>query len=612
MLETDRLPPPWDDLKRAHPRLGPPQVTFAPGAHGLPPDADAWRTTFLAHADKVLAGEPLQRSVAEPGWQPDPALPVLSGWKPDPAKVAKELVRRMQYLCAAWQLTQDPKYVAGARLELLTFSCFEDWHPEVFLATARVAYGIAIGYDLLHDHLDAADRAQIGQALLKNAIEPALDAFAQHPKPFWTDQPHNWTLVCNSGLMVAAMAAAELDPAATRRLFDLCHDGLRKGLRGYAPDGAWFEGPGYWSLGTEYFIFLLDALRFALKGKMRELDKVDGFAATALFRRHAGGPTGLQYNYADSEIDQSLSWQMGWLSQHFDKPVPPGVPDMDADAPEPLDLMWSALPPYPPDQHPPTSAHFRSCEVVTMRGAWTDPDTTYLAIKGGRNLGHSHEHFDLGSFVLDAVGQRWAVDLGPDDYGIRDYFEPETRSRLYRTSTIGHNTLVVDGHCQQPRTKAGVTSFVQADDAVTAVIDLADAYPMLAGARRGCALIGGRHALLVDEIGPGGPGTVVAWQMHTPAQPAASGADATLTLGGQRLFLRILEPAGAQFAIADAVGTYEPPLNSPGETPNTGIKKLVIELSPSAPLRLAVLLSPDPLDPAVVPPRLHGALAAWA
>ena len=48
-------------------------------------------------------------------------------------------------------------------------------------------------------------------------------------------------------------------------------------------------------------------------------------------------------------------------------------------------------------------------------------EALFLAAKGGLNRGY-HSHLDLGSFVLDAFGQRWAEDLGPEDYGLPGYF----------------------------------------------------------------------------------------------------------------------------------------------------------------------------------------------
>ena len=45
----------------------------------------------------------------------------------------------------------------------------------------------------------------------------------------------------------------------------------------------------------------------------------------------------------------------------------------------------------------------------SMRSSWTDPNGLYVAIKGGELTGHqTHGDLDVGDFVFEALGQRWA------------------------------------------------------------------------------------------------------------------------------------------------------------------------------------------------------------
>ena len=54
-------------------------------------------------------------------------------------------------------------------------------------------------------------------------------------------------------------------------------------------------------------------------------------------------------------------------------------------------------------------------------------------------------HLDLGSFVFDNFGQRWAIDLGADNYGLPGYFTSPKRWSYYRLGTEGHNTITING-----------------------------------------------------------------------------------------------------------------------------------------------------------------------
>ncbi|MEI6874747.1 MAG: heparinase II/III family protein, partial [Spirochaetota bacterium] len=70
----------------------------------------------------------------------------------------------------------------------------------------------------------------------------------------------------------------------------------------------------------------------------------------------------------------------------------------------------------------PLDVRFRGqAELAIFRSAWHDPRALFVGFKAGHNDA-GHAHLDLGSFVLDADGVRWAQDLGPDDYNLPAYF----------------------------------------------------------------------------------------------------------------------------------------------------------------------------------------------
>jgi hypothetical protein len=56
-----------------------------------------------------------------------------------------------------------------------------------------------------------------------------------------------------------------------------------------------------------------------------------------------------------------------------------------------------------------------------LRSEWENPQALCVAFKAGDNKAN-HSHLDLGSFVFDAAGVRWAMDLGADNYNLPGYF----------------------------------------------------------------------------------------------------------------------------------------------------------------------------------------------
>lgn len=76
--------------------------------------------------------------------------------------------------------------------------------------------------------------------------------------------------------------------------------------------------------------------------------------------------------------------------------------------------------------------------VAVHRTSWTDPRAVFAGIKAGR-AGENHGHMDAGSFVLDAGGIRWALDLGSQSYHSMGPWSSRTASRRWaaRARSVG-------------------------------------------------------------------------------------------------------------------------------------------------------------------------------
>jgi Heparinase II/III-like protein len=566
-----------------------------------------WRGKVVEQADHLLTLPPLS-----PTRSHDPTeianAPLSRPLQRDPVgdvpatalDIARLFVLRIQTLGIVWFATGDERYRDRATTELLAVCAFPDWRGDEFLVTAETMFGAAIAYDWFFHALSDTDRRTVAGAILSKGMRPGFDEFAADRPPFWTKRRTNWNLVCNGALMIAALSVAEADRSVSGRIFGLCRQSISTGFDAYQPDGGWAEGPGYWHYGTQYAVYLVDCLTTAL-GSDLGLGGSPGFGNTGLFRLHAAGPSGKLFNFADSEEQHSGGYWLFWFAKRYHHPVDAWIERQRGKASpakvHPMDLLW-----FDSDAHGASSDHLRpgrgflGIDVAMLRGDWNNPGATYLGIKGGANDACRHAHYDLGSFVLDADGVRWAVDLGPDDYHLPDYFDPAARSRYYRTSTLGHNTIVIDGRSQPPTARAFIVHTQFEPSLSRVVLDMTLAYPGFRRARRGFALIDGRHVVIVDEIMPGGPLASVVWQMHTAAKIEQRGGSVRLVQTAAEsepasLFMRIVEPNGRVFATASAL-----PDGLAGQNPNQGVGKVTIDLGQmeaEAPLRLTVILSPD-------------------
>jgi hypothetical protein len=558
------------------------------------------RQDLLAEADRLLPTRPVER--------------VLIGRRLlDKSRTA---LARVLHLALAWRLTERATYLDRARAELVAAAEFADWNPSHFLDVAEMTTAVAIGYDWLYPALDDATRLQLRQAIVEKGLRPSL----KHSS--WTRVTNNWNQVCNAGMTIGALAVREHEPALAAELVARAIDTVPAAMHEYAPDGAYPEGPGYWGYGTTFNVLLIAALESTL-GHDFGLSSLPGFLATADYYLHVIGPSGYYFNYSDAgRGGQGVSPAMFWFAARRQQPEllwnewaslrarmsarnPRG-----RDRTEPFLLLWC-----PPHLATPTAPAARSWTgggpnpVAFHRSGW-DRQASFVAIKGG-SASLNHAHMDVGSFVMDADGVRWADDLGMQDYhsleskGIALWGRTQDAERwkIFRLGTSSHNVLQVDG--QQQRVEGRAEFLLRADGRT--VVDLTAIYAgQLADARRGVALQPDRSVRIQDEFTTGERAARVRWAMVTRADVALEGAGrATLRQEEQRLTFRILEPAGATLTVYP---TDPPP--SPNDARNEGTRMLGFEVQVPAGTsqRLVVQLVPGSSDPTPAPTT---PLARW-
>jgi len=226
--------------------------------------------------------------------------------------------------------------------------------------------------------------------------------------------------------------------------------------------------------------------------------------------------------------------------------------------------------------------------------------------------GHqTHNDLDCGDFVLDALGTRWAGELGSADYNSPNYFlsdaQDADRWNYYRKMTEGQNTLVINKANQnvlaKPTIKHGSSGTAQGSSTVLDITDssaayftadLTSAYFNVTSVKRGIRTINNRkQVLLQDEITSSGS---IQWRMHTNATVTvgSDGTSASLALDGQTLQMTILSPSsGATISTSDAVRYSSDPTPLEADQPNTGVTVIIISIDAGGPYSLQVLFNPQ-------------------
>ncbi|MFQ6035073.1 MAG: heparinase II/III family protein, partial [Sedimentisphaerales bacterium] len=465
------------------------------------------------------------------------------------------------------------------------------WNPSHFLDTAEMSHAVGLGYDWLYYYLDAKTRKKIMAGLIKNGLEPGLRVYE---RAWWSKSEFNWNQVCNGGMIIGALAIAESEPQYAEKIVAAAVRSLPLALRSYGPDGAWGEGPGYWSYATHYTAYGLTALQTAL-GKDFELTKIKGLAESGNFPIYTTGPTGLFLNFADCGEKSSRRPMpcIFWLARTYNNSLYAEAEhaELAKRAASPQHIVWYI--PAPKGKLPPKDLdrYFRGpVEVAVFRSAWDDSEALFVGVKAGYNQ-VNHGHLDLGNFELDALGVRWARDLGSDNYNLPGYWDMKRggkRWSYYRLNSKSHNVPVLNGEDQDPLATSKFIKFETNRSSAFVLVDLTNAYKQFAKkVTRGVRMLSGRQAVLVqDEFEIQKP-CEVAWGVTTDAQITAKKEGvAVLTFKGRKLIARILSPAGAKFIIESAEQ------KRPQRT-NKGVNRLIVRLPDAkGQVRVAILLSP--------------------
>lgn len=516
--------------------------------------------------------------------------------------VSRRCLDRVIHLSTAYRLTGKKSYLNRAEKEMLAAAAFSDWNPSHFLDVAEMTAALAIGYDWLYDGLSNATRQTIRQAIMEKGLQPSLKNTG------WVHGHNNWNQVCNGGITLGVLAIMEDQPELAKKLVHRAVNGVQVVMKLYEPDGDYPEGPGYWMYGTSYNVILLSALESVL-GTDFNLSQAPGFTRTAAYYLYVTGPTGLYFNYPDSGSGSGFSPTVFWFAQKYDQPelawyqyqlwneASTKNPSILVQSRfSPLTLLWCNSKQAIPKK---LSWMGRGSNAIAMfRSSWTDPDAVYLAIKGG-SPGVSHGHMDVGSFVLDAEGQRWVVDLGPESYhkieslGMNLWGRSQDAERwtIFRYNNLSHSTLSVNGQHQIVNGNAPIVRYSDKEAFPHVVFDMSEVYEgQLADVYRGAALLPTNQVLIQDEFKATNQPATVRWAMVTPAEVSIqSSKSALLKKAGKTMHLNVLTDKEIQLR------TYSTEPKADYDAPNPGTRLIGFEVSLSSgqAVRLGVLLSPS-------------------
>ena len=497
--------------------------------------------------------------------------------------ISREVINRMIILGYAWQISGDAKYAERAWAELENVCSYDDWCNSHFLATAEMALAVSIGYDWFFDYLDDGQKSLLSETTWEYAIESALN-----DNHWFTWSKNNWNSICYSGIGIACMTFADNNPEKAAEFLAMCYESMPIAFENFTPDGVYAEGPGYCQSGMNSIVYFIASSRNYF-GSDFGMSEIPGFKELGYFPVYITTPTGM-FNFGDNKAEQCFTPVLHWYASEYNSPLLSAY--QMADAPEEfvintsdsterngegkedaLSSLWYNRDFSEANTDFSGEPLFRYLDsdvgqtLVLMRSAYLDKNAAFAGIKGGYNF-TNHGDLDIGTFVFDSMGERWAEELGPGSYDAPNYFlntPAGGRWKNYCKRAEGQNTLVINPNAtlddQYVLAECDFTSHEETSDGGKAVLDMTDAYRMNGASKvtREFELYNNSSLKIADNIKCVVPSEIY-WFMHTKAdiEISDSGKTAILTINGKQMKATL--SADGEFSVmkAEALkGRYE-------------------------------------------------------
>lgn len=490
--------------------------------------------------------------------------------------ISREVISRMVILGYAWQITGEEKYAERAKAEIEKVCSYDDWCTSHFLATAEMALAVSVAYDWLYDYLDDDIKALMEEKVWEYAIYSALN-----DNHWFTWSKNNWNSICYSGIGIACMTFFSHDSESAAEFLSMCYKNMPIAFENFTPDGVYAEGPGYSQSGMNSIVYFV-ATSKNFFGTDFGMSEISGFRELGKFPVYITTPTGV-FNFGDNKARMCFTPSLHWYADEYDWPLlacyqmwdDPGefAPDTSGNTEisgkgreNALSLLWYDR------SYTPESADFSDeftelylesdvgQDMVLMRSAYLDKNATFAGIKGGYNF-INHGDLDIGTFVFDSMGVRWAEELGPGPYDAPNYFlntPAGGRWKNYSKRAEGQNTLVINPDMtlddQYVLAESEFIHFEPRDGGGFCTLDMTDAYLMngATDVTRSFELYNNYSSLRITDKINCLIRSDIYWFMHTKADIKVSedGKTAILTIGDKQL--KAISHADGTFSVMKA------------------------------------------------------------
>lgn len=311
---------------------------------------------------------------------------------------------------------------------------FDNGLIDIFAASA--GFALAEIKNLFKDRFPRLLQDRISHEIKRHIIDPYKTR-----KFFWESHDNNWTAVCAGA--VGGILIYE-DPDAFFENQERLHKSMECYLASYKNDGMCVEGVGYWYFGFGFFASYAMLEREITNGevdwfKNPKIKEISKFLQKTFLLKD------VLVTFSDSSVKQKyfiglhqmLRTVYGDEIERLPKELGQVVYDNTH-----FNFALRSVIYHSEDNFTDKMATNITYSVEDSAYLIKRTDNYGFACKGGNN-GESHNHIDVGTFIIARNGKQIICDIGAGPY--EDGYHTDRRYTFFHPSAYAHNLPILDG-----------------------------------------------------------------------------------------------------------------------------------------------------------------------
>ena len=365
------------------------------------------------------------------------------------------------------------------------------------LGSGTAASQLAMIQFMLSEELDNYSRGigkRVFAELNKRIFQPYLSRNDFWWMGFTGQAVNNWNPWVNTNVLMTALYSS-LGADSVGLIITKTVKSTDIFVNQYPDDGGCDEGPSYWSEAGGKLIRFIHVLNGLTSSPIQwNTQKLIYNMGNYITKVHIGENNFVNFADAFSKSIPDPESVYSYGSIFEDAPLKSfgaylfGLQKQKLDNANIIDFLetsvvFDSLTTLVPKASLPAVSWFADRQVLTARSKAGDTSGLFLAVQGGHNA-ESHNHNDIGNFILYAQGLPVFIDAGVGSYTAQTF--SSRRYELWNMQSQWHNCPTINGVMQKEgiEYKASNVKFDQNAKGVSLAMDIATAYPNEAAVKR--------------------------------------------------------------------------------------------------------------------------------